>query len=88
MSQSCGLLRFAAAVGLAMKLEGHPQKAAILEALERRRLGRIDAFFENFLTELAVTGAYTAILLMHAAAAGSSRANCKLISPVSQVQRA
>lgn len=40
-----------------MKLEGHPQKAAILKALERRRLGRIDAFFENFLTELAVTGA-------------------------------
>ena len=39
-----------------MKLEGHPQKAAILEALEQRRLGRVDAFFENFLTELAVTG--------------------------------
>ena len=54
---SCCLLRFAAAVDLAMKLEGHPQKAAILEALERRRLGRVDAFFENFITELAVTGA-------------------------------
>jgi hypothetical protein len=39
-----------------MKLEGHPQKDAILEALEQRRLGRLDAFFENFLTELAVTG--------------------------------
>ena len=50
------LLRFAAAVDLAMKLEGHPQKAAILNALERRRMGRIDAFFDNFVTELAVTG--------------------------------
>lgn len=39
-----------------MKLEGHPHKAAILEALEQRRLGRVDAFFESFLTELAVTG--------------------------------
>ena len=48
---------FAAAAGLAMKLEGHPQKRAILDALERRRLGPMDAFFENFLTELAVTGA-------------------------------
>ena len=40
-----------------MKLEGHPQKRAILDALERRRLGPVDAFFENFLAELAVTGA-------------------------------
>jgi len=50
------LFRFAAAVDLAMKLEGHPQKAAILNALERRRMGRIDTFFDNFVTELAVTG--------------------------------
>ena len=50
---------FAAAAGLAMKLEGHPQKRAILDALERRRLGPLDAFFDNFLTELAVTGACT-----------------------------
>ena len=52
-----GTCSFAAAAGLAMKLEGHPQKRAILDALERRRLGPLDAFFENFLTELAVTGA-------------------------------
>ena len=56
LTPDCCMRRFAAAVDLAMKLEGHPQKAAILEALEQRRPGRVDAFFENFLTELAVTG--------------------------------
>ena len=48
---------FAAAAGLVMRLEGHPHKRAILDALERRRPGPVDAFFENFTTELAVTGA-------------------------------
>jgi hypothetical protein len=49
--------RFAAAAGLAMKLEGHPHKQALLEALERRRLGRAEAFLEQFMNELLITGA-------------------------------
>lgn len=39
-----------------MKLEGHPQKAAILDALERRRLSRLDSLVENFMNELFITG--------------------------------
>ncbi|CAL8468309.1 g7849 [Coccomyxa elongata] len=48
--------RFAATAGLAMRLEGHPNKAAILEALEHRRPGRLDSLVDNFMNELFITG--------------------------------
>jgi len=69
------LFRLAAAVDLAMKLEGHPQKAAILNALERRRMGRIDTFFDNFVTELAFTGVsiLTNILSCHLMQIGAGK---------------
>ena len=35
-----------------MKLEGHPQKEAILEALERRRLKGVESFADRFMNEL------------------------------------
>lgn len=55
--------RFAAAAGLAMKLEGHPHKQALLEALERRRLGRLESFLEHFMNELVITGALRCAML-------------------------
>ena len=39
-----------------MKLEGHPQKKAILEALERRRLKGFESFADHFMNELFITG--------------------------------
>lgn len=50
-------VRFAATAGLAMRLEGHPNKAAILEALEHNRPGRLDSLVDNFMNELFITGA-------------------------------
>ena len=49
--------RFAAAAGLAMKLEGHPHKQALLDALAQRRLSGLEAFLEHFMNELLITGA-------------------------------
>ena len=43
-------------VGLAMKLEGHPQKQALLDALERQRLSRLEAFLDHLMNELYITG--------------------------------
>jgi hypothetical protein len=50
--------RFTAAADLAMKLEGHPQKKAILEALERQRLKGFESFADHFLNELFITGVH------------------------------
>ena len=39
-----------------MKLEGHPHKRALLDALAQRRLTRLEAFLEHFMNELLITG--------------------------------
>ena len=60
-----------------MKLEGHPQKQVLLDALERRRLNRLEAFLDNLMNELYITGALRAAhMLLHAVSLDSLICQC------------